>query len=288
MTHLRDLAASHPFPSLTTVRLGDIWRDPDVASIPLRMDHIDDLRESFQPHLVGIPIISRRDDGVLAVLNGSHRCEVLRQLFGDDLEVDVSLYEGMTRDQEIAIFERHHKKFLPSENRAKKNDNKEDEQNVWTFDYDGTITSAPEQTARVATGLKAIGDEIVVLTGNKSPRADLVKALSGFGFPYDELLQYDDDGTNGIGRAEYLKHLGAWGAFDNRIDRAPIFAEVCPHFYLIAAPLDDNPNGTKKEAKKAIKDLKRSLRDRFHGQRSAPFREVRGADLVDNDDNDWA
>lgn len=129
------------------------------------------------------------------------------------------------------------------------------DQKVWLFDFDGTINGAPDQMARIATGLKALGDRVIVLTGNKSPRADLVKTITGYGFPFDELVQYDDDGTNGIGRAHFLKQFDAWGAFDNRIDRAYIFAKVCPHLYLIAKPLDDDANGTKKAAKKAAKDL---------------------------------
>ena len=290
--HLRDLASpsDHPFPTPTAVRLGDIVRDPDVATIQVRQDHVEKLRDQFQPHLVGLPIVSRREDGQLVVLNGSHRLEALRAMFDDDLELDVSLYDGLTRDQEVAIFERHHKKFL-AERRAKDGKDDEPESYVWVFDYDGTISSAPEQLSRIAVGLKALGDEIFVLTGNDSPRADLVKWISDFGFPYDELLQYEDNGTNGIGRAEYLKRLKAWGAFDNRIDRAPIFAKVCPHLYVIAEPLDDDPNGTKKEAKKAVKELKRSLRDRFHGAgRAAPYREERTLEPYagSDEDGDWA
>jgi hypothetical protein len=127
---------------------------------------------------------------------------------------------------------------------------------VWFFDFDGTITGAPDQMTRVASGLRTLGDTIIVLTGNASPRAALVKQLADYGFPYDELIQYQDDGTNGVDRAEYLKRFGAWGAFDNRIDRAPIFAEVCPHMYVIAAVADEAADTTKKAAKQAAKAFK--------------------------------
>lgn len=140
---------------------------------------------------------------------------------------------------------------------------------VWVADFDGTITGAPDQLARIATGLKALGDTIIVLTGNDSPRADLVQRLNDYGFPFDELVQYKDDGTDGISRAQHLKQFGAWGAFDNRVDRAVCFAEVCPHLYLIVAPTDkdhDNAkaNHTKKQAKKAAKKINRAE------QRGAP------------------
>lgn len=131
---------------------------------------------------------------------------------------------------------------------------------VWTFDFDGTITGAPDQLARIATGLKALGDRIVVLTGNDSPRSDLVQRLTDYGFPFDDLVQYKDDGTDGISREQHLKQFGAWGAFDNRVDRAFVLAKACPHFYYIGMPTDDDKsaakqNDTKKAAKKAAKKI---------------------------------
>ncbi len=103
---------SHPLPRPRTVLLGDIERDPSVASIPLRKDHIDKLTEDFKPWLVGMPIVSLREDGTIAVLNGSHRCEMLRQLFGDLIELDVLAFRGLTIEQEVEIFQHHHRKFL--------------------------------------------------------------------------------------------------------------------------------------------------------------------------------
>lgn len=150
---------------------------------------------------------------------------------------------------------------------------KNDGQHVWTFDYDGTITGAPDQLARVAAGLKALGDHIVVLTGNDSPRADLVKQLNDYGFPFDDLVQYKDDGTDGISREEHLKQFGAWGAFDNRVDRAFILAKACPHFYFIGKPTPDDrdavkANKTKKAAKKAAKKI--GLRAELRGAANPP------------------
>lgn len=136
----------------------------------------------------------------------------------------------------------------------------DDEPRTWVFDFDQTITTAPDQLARIAAGLKGLGDYIIVLTGNASPRADLVKQLAGYGFAFDDLVQYDDDGTDGISRAQHLKQFGAWGAFDNRVDRSYIFAKVCPHFYLVTKPTaddKDNAKAAKKVAKQTAKALKR-------------------------------
>lgn len=137
---------------------------------------------------------------------------------------------------------------------------KQSKPRTWTFDYDGTITGAPDQLSRIAVALKALGDRIVVITGNKSPRADLVKSLADYKFPFDDLIQYHDDGTNGIERAEYLSRLDAWGAFDNRVDRAIILAKVCPHLFLLAEPTDAEIQAAKtadaqKNAKQAVKSL---------------------------------
>lgn len=133
---------------------------------------------------------------------------------------------------------------------------------VWTFDFDETITTAPKRLSRIAAALRAMGDTVYVLTGNPSPRDDLLKRLDDYGFPYDDLIQYDDEGSSGVVRAAYLDKLKAWGAFDNRADRAVTYAEICPHLYLIAKPSKDavdDGRGANKDAKKDVKKIKRAL-----------------------------
>ena len=286
--HLRDLATDtgHSFPTPTTVRLGDILRDTDVASIPLRLDHVDSLRDKFQPHLVGMPIVSKREDGTLAVLNGSHRCEALRQLFDDDLELDVSLYEGLTRDQEVAIFERHHKAFL-GESRAKDAAAADEpESHIWSADIDDTATACSKQFARLTHALRAAGDKVVFVTGH-GPEDSRKELLDTLGIEYDSIVIVDPE-EDGSGKAAVLKQIGSWFHFDNEVAFGPEIIKVCPvTFQYIPPPGDVKP---KKAAKKAEKDLKRSLRDRFHGTgRSSPFREVRVSPYAGADeDGDWA
>lgn len=135
---------------------------------------------------------------------------------------------------------------------------------TFAFDFDDTITAAPKQISRIAKGLQAIGDEVVVLTGNQMPRKQLLKALDDLDFPYDKVVQYDDSGSNGVERAKYLKQLDAWCALDNRIDRAVIFAPVCPHLYLVTEPTKDEKQDaddslSKKQVKKDIKNQNRSV-----------------------------
>ena len=133
-----------------------------------------------------------------------------------------------------------------------------DDPKVWTFDFDENITTAPKRLARIAAALKAMGDRIVVVTGNQAPREELVDRLTNdYGFPFDDLIQYEDDQTDGMRRAAILKELDAWGAFDNRMDRGYTYAKVCPHFFLLAKPNKDaeaNTKGAKQDAKSAVKN----------------------------------
>ena len=283
MTHLRDHATDHPFPTPTTVRLGDIWRDPDIASIPLRTDHVQKLRDTFKPHLVGLPIVSRREDGQIVVLNGSHRCEALRAMFGDDLELDVSLYEGLTRDQEVAIFNRHHKKFLRDEQRAgKSDDSDDDESHVWTYDVDETITAAPKQFARLIAALQSVGDKCIAVTGH-GPEQTRTELLEALGIKMDSIAIVDPK-ADGAGKAETLQHLGSWFHFDNEVAFGPEIIEICPVTFQYLVPAGDI------KPKKAAKKAQKALRDRFHGKRGAtPYREIRSSDLYESpDDGDWA
>ena len=129
---------------------------------------------------------------------------------------------------------------------------------VIVFDLDETITKSPNELAYLAKLAHKDGCKIVVLTGNQSPRHELEDRLKDYGFPYDELVQYHDSESDGLIRAEYLRQFGAWLAFDNRIDRAPTYTKVCPHLFMVTGPTkaaDDEAKGTKKDAKKAAKDI---------------------------------
>lgn len=141
---------------------------------------------------------------------------------------------------------------------------------VWTFDFDETITTAPKRLARLATALRKLGDRVVVITGNQSPRDELVKRLEDYGFPFDDLIQYEDLGTDGVQRSHVLEQVDAWCGIDNRADRAYTYAKVCPHLYLIAKPPDDDTDdASKKKAKKVVKQQTRS-EERSEERSAAP------------------
>ena len=135
-------------------------------------------------------------------------------------------------------------------------------QKVITVDFDSTITQAPDVFAYLTKLISDAGDKVVVVTGSTLPKSDLKKALSDAKISYDALVQYDDQETNGWIRAEYLTKLDPFLAFDNRIDRSPILAEVCPHLFLVTKvdrPKKKDRKDAKQDAKKAVKKALRSI-----------------------------
>jgi hypothetical protein len=115
---------------------------------------------------------------------------------------------------------------------------------TWAFDFDETITRSPRRMARLAIALKAIGDEVVIITGNDSKRTELEDRLENdYGFPWDQLIQYSDEDSHGDQREAILKELGAWCAFDDRMARAPILTEACPHLFLSVKGNKEDPKG---------------------------------------------
>jgi hypothetical protein len=129
---------------------------------------------------------------------------------------------------------------------------------VITFDYDETITKAPKQLRRVAKAMKKAGFEIWVVTGNEAKRDELEEWLKDLKFPYDGLVQYEDDETDGLQRENILKELNAWLAFDDRAGRAPTLTKACPHLFLAAKATKDNLKAEEdaKSAKKIVKQAK--------------------------------
>lgn len=132
---------------------------------------------------------------------------------------------------------------------------------VFVVDFDETCTTAPKLIAHLTAALKAYGDKIYVLTGNDSPRDELLGRLNDYGITFDDLIQYHDSQSDGIARAHYLNQLDAYCGIDNRIDRASTYVQICPHLFVMAEPpkiAKENAQGSKKAAKKAAKKVDRS------------------------------
>lgn len=128
---------------------------------------------------------------------------------------------------------------------------------VIVFDFDETITKAPKRMRHIAKALKKAGDEVWVVTGNESKRSDLIDRLENeYKFPFDGLLQYHDDETDGLQRREVLKELNAWLAFDDRAGRSPVLVKACPQLFLCAKPTKDQEKALEdaKNAKKVVSE----------------------------------
>lgn len=132
---------------------------------------------------------------------------------------------------------------------------------TFVWDFDETITKCPDRMSHIAAALRAAGDRIVVVTGNTAPRERLVQRLEDYGFPFDDLIQYANDESEGLRRAALLEQLDAWCAFDDRAGRAYTYAKVCPHLFLVAKPsaeAEAAADGAKSDAKNAVKVQVRS------------------------------
>jgi hypothetical protein len=152
-------------------------------------------------------------------------------------------------------------RFLDRDAEGRKKGGKGGPPYVWAADFDETISKAPDQLARIAQGLKGLGDTIIVITGNESPRQVLEERLAGYGFPYDGLIQYEDDESDGLRRVAILEEIDAWCAFDDRVGRAVTYVPVCPHLFLSAEPSREakaRAGGAKDEAKLLVKKALKS------------------------------
>jgi hypothetical protein len=132
---------------------------------------------------------------------------------------------------------------------------------VFVCDFDETITTAPKLIAYLSKVLRDAGDKFYVLTGNDSPRDELLQRLNDYDVSFDDLIQYSDSQSDGIARAHYLKQLDAYCGIDNRIDRAGTYVQACPHLFVMSEPpkiAEENAHGSKKAAKKAAKKVDRS------------------------------
>lgn len=69
----------------------------------LNEDRADKMAEDFQPHALGIITASKRTDGHIYVLDGSHRCSAARKARYDGL-IATRLFENLTLKEEAALF----------------------------------------------------------------------------------------------------------------------------------------------------------------------------------------
>lgn len=97
------------------VRLGRAGTPEWIVAETLRVDtenyqrildeaHLARIMEDFEPDGLGILEVSRRRDGDIYLINGQHRVESIKRLGYGYMEVQCFVYEGLSIDQERALF----------------------------------------------------------------------------------------------------------------------------------------------------------------------------------------
>jgi hypothetical protein len=119
----------------------------------------------------------------------------------------------------------------------------DDKPKNWVFDLDFTVTRAPRKLGRLARLIRAGNDVVIVLTANDAPRDELKQKLDELDFPYDRLETYKPDDDDGQTRADVLRKLDAWFAWDDKIARAPALVQACAHAFVITEPKKRDKGG---------------------------------------------
>lgn len=61
------------------------------------------IKDNFKFEMLGFPIVSERDGGFF-IIDGQHRIEAFRQLFGENREIQCQTYTGLTEQEEADYF----------------------------------------------------------------------------------------------------------------------------------------------------------------------------------------
>ena len=62
------------------------------------------MAENFDPRLLGVPVVSRRKDGTVHVVDGQHRCVAARLAGYGDAKIECKVHEGLSLADEAALF----------------------------------------------------------------------------------------------------------------------------------------------------------------------------------------
>lgn len=90
-------------PTIRRVRPDQVGADLRVQR-PLDEKRVREMVAEFHPEALGVPTASVRDDGSTIWLDGQTRGAALKELGLGDKPIQVSVYEGLTLEQEAALF----------------------------------------------------------------------------------------------------------------------------------------------------------------------------------------
>lgn len=87
----------------TTVTLSECFHDPAYAR-ELKDPRIDKIMAEWDDQLSTELLVSLRDDGRYAIIDGNHHAEAARRLFGDDYEMRAHVYIDLVLTQEAELY----------------------------------------------------------------------------------------------------------------------------------------------------------------------------------------
>lgn len=99
-----DTAPDQHASSIEWVALKDVFTDHDVNTRPIDYPWVEARVEKFDPDKLGVPVVSKRDDGRYACLDGQNRIELCRRAGYGDSKIECQVFHGLTTAQEAALF----------------------------------------------------------------------------------------------------------------------------------------------------------------------------------------
>lgn len=109
-----EVAAKPPFDAIPApmrtelIPIDDIYRDERVNTRPVETTWVSKKAEDFHPEALGKPIVSRRDDGTIVVIDGQNRIALCRKVgwkgWGADGRIECEVHEGLSLIEEAGLF----------------------------------------------------------------------------------------------------------------------------------------------------------------------------------------
>lgn len=137
------------------VKISDLTIDYTYQRQPI-MKKVNKIAKSFDPDILGVIICSMREDGSIAVIDGSHRVHALRMKGLNDSTVNALVYFSLTIQEEAKIF------AMLNQEHTKPNT---------TDIFKAGIVSGDEETIAISKILNSLGLIIGVGPGDNKVRA---------------------------------------------------------------------------------------------------------------------
>lgn len=137
------------------VKISDLTIDYTYQRQPI-MKKVNKIAKSFDPDILGVIICSMREDGSIAVIDGSHRVHALRMKELNDSTVNALVYFSLTIQEEAKIF------AMLNQEHTKPNT---------TDIFKAGIVSGDEETIAISKILNSLGLIIGVGPGDNKVRA---------------------------------------------------------------------------------------------------------------------